>query len=365
MRCLTVLACACAVLVLAAGSASAATTVDRTGDVITVTGDDGPSHLTAPEYFTDAGLQDDDGGAVVASGSCTQVSPSRVYCGAFGASSRIVARLGGGDDYYKWATVNVPQEIDAGAGNDSVEAAAGNDTIAGGPGDDELYGMNRDDAIDGGAGNDTIEGRDGNDTIVGGPGRDTLLGDGSQYYEDGNDTIDARDGEVDSVNCAGGADQAKADAADVVSGCEVVDRSATPGPTPPAPIPPGPGPVLPPVALAVTAKPAAPPRLRALAGGTKLAVRLTANASCVGRVALAITATQAKALHLKGRATTLGTSPKTTLAAGQATTVKVAVSSTYRKRLRAARRVKATLIVVCAATDGQTFTDGVALTLKR
>jgi len=365
MRRLSVLACACAALLVPAATASATTTVDRTGDVITVTGDDGPSHLTSPEYFTDAGLQEDDGGAVVASGSCTQVSPSRVFCGAFGASSRVVVKLGGGDDYYKWATINYAQEVDAGAGNDYVETAAGTDVIAGGPGDDDLAGMGNNDTIDGGAGNDAIEGREGNDTIVGGPGRDTLNGDGSQYYEDGNDTIDARDGEVDSVNCAGGADQAKVDAGDVVAGCEAVDRPAGPSPNPPTPTPPSPGPALPPVTLAVAAKPSTPPRLRRLADGTRLAVRLTANAACVGRVALAITATQAKALGLKQRATTLGTSPKATLAAGQATTLKLAVTSSYRRRLRAAKKVKATVIVVCASTDGQTFTNGVAVTLKR
>ncbi|WP_445151335.1 calcium-binding protein [Baekduia sp. Peel2402] len=365
MRRLSALASACAILLMGATGASAATTVDRTGDVITVTGDDGPSHLTAPEYFTEAGLQDDNGGAVTASGSCTQVTASRVYCGLFGASSRIVVKLGGGEDYYKWATINHPQEVDAGAGNDYVETASGNDVIAGGPGDDDLAGMGNNDTIDGGEGNDAVEGREGNDTIVGGPGRDMLNGDGSQYYEDGNDTIDARDGEIDSVNCAGGADQAKVDAGDVVAGCEAVDRSAAPGPNPPTPNPPSPGPALPPVTLAVAAKPSTPPRLGRLASGTKLAVRLTANASCISRIALAITAAQAKALGLKKRATTLGTSPKTTLAAGQARTVKVAVSSTYRKRLRAAKRVKATVIVVCAGADGQTFTDGVAVTLKR
>jgi hypothetical protein len=364
MRHLSALAALCAVLLLTAGIASATTTVDRTGDLITVTGDDGPSHLTAPGYFTEAELQDDNGGAVVASGGCAQVSASHVDCGAFGAASRIVVALGGGDDYLKWATVDVPEQIDAGAGNDYVEAGAGADTIAGGPGDDDLAGMNGNDTIDGGEGDDSVEGRDGNDTIVGGPGRDTLLGDGSQYYEDGNDTIDARDGEVDSVDCAGGADQARVDAVDVVSGCEAVDRpvvSPGPGPVPGS----GPVPVPSAVALSVAAKPSTPPRLGRLAGGTKLVVRLTANATCTGRIALAITAIQAKALHLKRRATTLGTSAKTTLAAGQATTVKVAVASTYRKRLRAARRVKATLLVACAAADGQAFTGGAALTLRR
>jgi hypothetical protein len=83
MRHLSSLAAACAVLLLPAGIASATTTVDRTGDLITVTGDDGPSHLTAPGFFTEAELQDDDGGAVVASGGRAQVSASHMDCGAF------------------------------------------------------------------------------------------------------------------------------------------------------------------------------------------------------------------------------------------------------------------------------------------
>ncbi len=69
-------------------------------------------------------------------------------------------------------------------------------TLLGEAGDDNLRGFkDRDDQIEGGAGNDTLTGLSGNDTLVGGPGGDTLEGGaGADTYRfglgDGQDVID-------------------------------------------------------------------------------------------------------------------------------------------------------------------------------
>jgi hypothetical protein len=51
----------------------------------------------------------------------------------------------------------------------------------------------------------------------------------------GNDTINARDGEVDSIQCGVGTDVVNADAADVVTDCETVNRPTTKPPVKPGP----------------------------------------------------------------------------------------------------------------------------------
>ena len=64
--------------------------------------------------------------------------------------------------------------LDGGAGNDSIDGGAGNDTLIGGLGNDTLIG---------GAGNDTLSGGAGNDVLDGGAGIDTLNGgNGSDLY---------------------------------------------------------------------------------------------------------------------------------------------------------------------------------------
>lgn len=79
----------------------------------------------------------------------------------------------------------------------------------------------------------------GNDLVDGGPGTDSLFGDfrdcNALGCPTGADRIVARDGEVDTISCGAGADQAQVDAVDVVSSdafqtCESVDRAAAPAP---------------------------------------------------------------------------------------------------------------------------------------
>ena len=343
------------------GMASASTTITRSGDVVTITGDDAPSRLVTSEYFTRAQLQDDLGGAVVAGAGCAQLSASSVDCGDFGPAARVVANLGGGDDFYKWATIDPSQEIDGGSGNDTIEAGAGKDTVRGGPGNDDLNGGRGDDTLDGGDGDDTVDGWDGSDTVTGGAGRDKLLGDGGTIYAGGADTLLARDGEADTLDCGGGADSAVVDGADVVSACAQVDRPAAAGggAAPVAAPAPGAG------GLSVGGSVAAVPKLGKVLAGSGVGIRLTPTTACVARVALAVTAKEARRLKIGRKALTLGTSRATTLQAGRSTTVSVTLTRAYRRKLRAATSIKGNLVVACADAAGGTFSGAVAVRLRR
>jgi hypothetical protein len=328
---------------------------------MTITGDDAPSRLVTSSYFTRAQIEDElPGASVVAVPPCAQVSASSVDCGDFASNARVVANLGGGDDYYKWATINPPQEIDGGAGSDTIEAGAGNDAVRGGAGNDDLNGGRGDDTLDGGDGNDKVDGWDGSDTVTGGAGQDTLLGDGGTIYAGGNDTLLARDGEADSLDCGGGADRAVVDGVDVVNACAQVDRPAGAGTGTP-----GTGQTPAPQALSVDGGFAGVPKIGKLLTGAPVALKLTPTAACTARVALAVTATEAKRLKLGRKAVTLGTSRAAQLTAGKAATVTVTLSRSYRAKLRGARRINGSMIVACADASGGTFSGAVAVKLRR
>ncbi|MEN0013901.1 MAG: hypothetical protein AAGC46_11085 [Solirubrobacteraceae bacterium] len=371
------LAAAVSVGLVSPAAAQAATTVSIVGGAVTIAGDDTASVIRAP--YSSIGqleIQDTSGAAVVPGTGCAPEggSPSWVTCGPATAVRSITVSLGGGDDDYKWAiTEDVPQTVDAGEGNDTVETGNGKDVVNGGPGNDDLTGGRGDDIMDGGAGDDTVDGWDGNDTITGGPGRDKLLGDGGTLYYGGSDTIYARDGEGDQVDCGGGADLAQIDALDTVSACATVDRPVVTnngggGGTNPGgggggggtPVVPVPAP-----ALAVTGTVTKTQSIKNLVAGKKLQLGLTANAACSGKVAIAVGKAEAKRLKLGGKALTLGTSDSVAFPAGIATTVSVGVSSKYRAKLKGASKVKATLVIACAATSGTPFAGSADLTLKR
>jgi hypothetical protein len=146
-------------------------------------------------------------------------------------------------------TLSVPGRI---VGSDSPEyvklhQVGGDGELIGNGGDDELRAGDGADRIDGGAGADKLDGGFGDDTIAGGPGRDAISADlaggdcGPLWckYPYGNDVVDARDGEADTVDCGPGEDRVTADANDVLSGCESVDRIAA---APDVPSIPGPAP---------------------------------------------------------------------------------------------------------------------------
>ena len=94
-------------------------------------------------------------------------------------------------------------------------------------------------------------------------------------------------------------------------------------------------------------------------------IRLTPTAACAARVALAVTAGEARRLKLGKKALILGKSRTKTLSAGRATTVKFGLTRSYRTKLRAAKSIKGTLVVACADTAGHTFSGGVAVRLRR
>ncbi len=134
----------------------------------------------------------------------------------------------GGDDTI--STLELPDKVLGGAGNDSIDGGDGNDTLRGEAGDDTLIGGAGGDALDGGPsdlGSDTLLGGDGNDRLTGGPGNDDLTGGTGRDIMDGgpgNDVIHADDGQVarDVISCGLGIDTVYADKnKDIVTpGCE-------------------------------------------------------------------------------------------------------------------------------------------------
>ncbi|HEX8065668.1 MAG TPA: Ig-like domain-containing protein [Thermoleophilaceae bacterium] len=101
------------------------------------------------------------------------------------------------------------ERLVGGPRGDDIRALAGNDRVAG------LEGA---DCLSGGAGNDLLVGGGGADRVTGGHGVDRF--DGGK----GDDRIDAVDGVREKVACGKGADSARVDRTDRVSGCEKVRR---------------------------------------------------------------------------------------------------------------------------------------------
>ncbi len=138
-------------------------------------------------------------------------------------------QLGGGDDVVVGSDDNT-ENVDGGAGNDSMTGGDGSDTFSGGEGEDtlegglggdSLSGGDDDDVIRGDEGIDTIDGGDGNDDLDGGDGVDSIDGgDGDDTIAGGtnSDTIDGGDGE-DDISGDGGADVIlSSDGADDIDG---------------------------------------------------------------------------------------------------------------------------------------------------
>ncbi|MEO0659445.1 MAG: hypothetical protein AAFY74_18535 [Pseudomonadota bacterium] len=158
---------------------------------------------------------------------------------------------GAGDDTITANEFN--NQIIAGAGNDLVLSGAGNDTTTGGSGNDTIYGGNGNDnltatsganeiyggagsdflgggtgndVLGGGAGNDIIQGGSGNDTLWGSSGNDNIAG---QQNNDligagaNRDTVNGGAGN-DTVYGGGGQDQVDGgDDSDIVGGGEGTD----------------------------------------------------------------------------------------------------------------------------------------------
>jgi hypothetical protein len=193
-----------------------ASTVTRSGSVVTVTG--GPESSNVSTHGLGFGSVMEDKAGITAGPGCTQESSTTAYCGSLDTGVVVNASMGEGND-----TFNPPSNT-SGAVGGVIRGGPGNDDIAGGNGNQQLYGEEGIDEVWGGEGNDLIEG---------GPGTDMLVGD-SLYLdtaEMGSDTINSRDGEIDEVLCGLGIDTVTADAIDKWSSeCEQVSTAPASGP---------------------------------------------------------------------------------------------------------------------------------------
>ncbi|WCB91957.1 hypothetical protein DSM104299_00636 [Baekduia alba] len=352
--------------IVPSAAAAAATTFARDGDTVTVTGDDGTNTIMfapAPGSAPDDLAFSVSGGAATTSGAGCARSGATVTCGVTGDEVQVVADLRGGDDTLR-----------DGYAGERFPAL----TVAGGAGDDTLSGGDGADALDGGAGDDALAGGGGDDTVIGGPGADRLSG------GDGADFFLARDGEVDTLACGGAEDSATVDYADATdAACEDVDRAAAPPAgaggsggsttspgtttTPGGSGPSGGGtpPMLGTLPLAVGLGRPRAVRLGALVAATRaksLSFTATLTQACAATARLTVTAGEARRLHLGRRAATLASA----IRAAPAGDVRLAltIKKTYRARLRAARRVRATLTLSCVAASGRA-SRSIAVTLKR
>ena len=360
-----------ALLLALPAAASATTTATRSGNDITITGDDGPNVISVNNVGDFIMYEDKSGPNIVAGAGCFQENPSLINCGVGGFGLKATITLGGGDDTYddRLARTDWPvADLDAGDGNDTINGSYGNDVLRGGAGNDTLRGIAGDDQIDGGAGDDTIHGGADNDTVIGGPGRDSINGDGdySGTTLGGNDTIQARDGEIDQVACGYGADSAVLDANDVVdlvTDCEAVDQPAAQtapgggGGSTPAPTDQGATPLT--VALS---KPKGI-GLRALAGGKALAVAATISQPCAATVKLVVSAAEARRAKLGRSSVTLASAVKA--APAGALRASLRVKKAYRSKLRRLKQLKTTLSIACAGTSGVSAKQALPVTLRR
>jgi hypothetical protein len=102
---------------------------------------------------------------------------------------KIVADLGGGDDFFEAHTSSSTCTVLGGAGDDQINGGDGADSLTGGSGDDDLNGFGGNDiltggsgfdGLNGGKGRDILRGKNGDaDSFDGGPGFDTAAADGS------------------------------------------------------------------------------------------------------------------------------------------------------------------------------------------
>ena len=109
------------------------------------------------------------------------------------------------------------ERIEGGDGADVLRGSAARNVIFGLAGDDKLGGRGGDDQLSGGPGADRLFGGPGRDLLFGGPGRD-LFDAGP-----GADQLRAADRRAEQLRCGAGVDRLRADRADSLSQCEVVN----------------------------------------------------------------------------------------------------------------------------------------------
>lgn len=324
------------------------------GTTVELVGDAGSSNIAfggnsaLQQYITDTT-------GIVAGAGCEQVDATKVRCPASGASfdnyTALVAHLGAGDDTLMAGMVSVPITVYGEDGNDTVYGGSEADVLDGGPGNDELDGNGGNDRIDGGPGDDTLYAGGGDTTLTGGSGHDSIHTGGHNELAGGNSIVQAQDGEQDQISCSvWGADIVYADAIDVVSGCANVHRGATPPPAQPT------------MKIGLSGVLAHPKIGAVLKNGYPFNCSFSAD----GRVsaALAITAAQARRLHLAKKLTMLATVVGSVTSGKYRLTLRVKNAS-YRKALGRAKRVAAIVSVVAIDKAGHVASAHRDITLTR
>jgi Ca2+-binding RTX toxin-like protein len=317
----------------------------------TVNGDDGDDLIASYQGDPDTGADDLRGGA----GTDTLDLGNHVP----GATIKLddVANDGNsgeGDNYhsdFERILGTSGDDVIVGTNNaDYIRGGTGNDTIMGLGGNDEIDGDSGNDVIDGGAGNDLIYGGYGDDDITGGPGTDSLYGDytacSAYGCPAGADILRAVDGEVDTINCGSGADQAFVDDKDVLGTdgfqvCESISTTKGGG---------GAGGGGADNGSAVKAGSASRTK------GVKATV--TCAGACKATAQVVVSKKVQKALKLKSRV--LGTAKTSMKKAGKAT-VKISIAKWAQQKLRGKGTIKATLTVKVKAGTTATLTKAIKL----
>jgi hypothetical protein len=240
-------------------------------DRVEIHGGDGDDHLS---LALDGKLYGDGGNDVLqagiyastlvgGSGDDTFIGGARTTVSYADRTAPVTARIGASGNGGAGENDTIGDEVndlEGGAGDDTLAGSAAGNVIAGGPGADHIDGGGGDDDLFGGATNymsplgpypaaaDVLTGGDGNDRLTVGPGgtadgqagRDALElhGAATAIGGPGIDVVDAyaagsalstNDGERDYLNCSLPARTVDADAADVPLGCGAVVHRSRPG----------------------------------------------------------------------------------------------------------------------------------------
>ena len=230
------------VAALAAPSGASAATVENRGHAIVFSAAAGElNHV----HVTGAGDGVDitDVVPITAGTGCAYRDPASNTVHCDGPVSNLWIELGDGDDFVQLDDLAaLPGELHpyvaGGSGDDTVIGSDVPDNVWAGPGNDTIDGRGGGDYLNGEEGADTIRGGPGTDNIHGGLGNDRINGGTDYDYiygDEGADTIDSRDPlppggppdaqpTTDDVRCGPGVDAQQADEYDGSDSCERVER---------------------------------------------------------------------------------------------------------------------------------------------
>jgi Ca2+-binding RTX toxin-like protein len=187
-------------LAAAIPAAAQAGTITYEGDTLVYTAAAGEANATGPweGVVDESRVTVSDGFGVTVTSQTDRCAPvaDRFECEV---PARMVFHLGDGDDAFNVSSLkwDIPVEVDAGPGNDTLSGYALSSksqthVFDGGPGNDKINGAHGTDVVRGGPGDDEVDGGAGNDTVEAGDGNDTIYGD--HYNEPATDTIDGGSG---------------------------------------------------------------------------------------------------------------------------------------------------------------------------